>query len=154
MDIVYAILTTLAGVASFCVTVALLEQLGRRITPEPAEARATFDDRDLMSRSRKRDPEARAALERAMELTSFGSKLMIVMGWTVGTAVGTLVAGSIDAESVLRNSLIIAGFNIVGVFFVGRMLPHPPWMAALGYILPTASAHFTAMALEGFCFSC
>lgn len=154
MDIVYDILTTLAGIATFAVTVSLIEQIGRRLTPVPAEARQIFDDRELMSRSRKGDAEARAALTRAMDMTGTGSQLMIVIGWTVGTAAGTLVAGSIDSSTVLMNSFIIAGFNILGVFFVGRMLPHPPWMAALGYILPTASAHFTAMALEGFCFTC
>jgi hypothetical protein len=152
MDIVYAILTTLAGVASFAITVAVIEALSHRLVPAPKEARATFDDRELMSRSRKGDAEARAKLAAAMEMTGTGPKLMIVIGWTIGAAVGTLVVGLINEETVLRNSLIIAGFNALGVFFVGRMLPHPRWMAIFGYSLPLASAHITAIAVHGACF--
>jgi hypothetical protein len=151
MDIVYAILTALAGVASFAITVAGIEALSHRLVPVPKEARATFDDRELMSRARKGDAEARAKLAAAMEMTGTGAKVMIVMGWTIGAAVGTWVAGLINEDTVLRNSLIIAGFNALGVFFVGRMLPHPRWMAILGYLLPLASAHFTAVAVSGAC---
>ena len=152
MDILHHVLSAVAAVAAFGITVAIIEKLSHKLMPAPSDLRALCKDKVLMKASSKGDATARATLKRAIDAMGFKHKGVIVLGWTLGAGAGSSVGAMLNEPFAPRIALLVAAFNAFGVWFVGRMLPHPRWMSTCGYLLPWAAAVMTAFAWTG-CFT-
>lgn len=67
-----------------------------------------------------------------------GALLLVVAGWTIGTAVGAWVAVAI--AKVSWPAWVVAAIVVLGVVANAAIIPHPLWMVAAGIILPLAMA--------------
>lgn len=70
----------------------------------------------------------------AMAAVTLQTKLLVTLGWCVGTA-----AGGALAEIVAHRSLavwFVAGFVVAGAASTLAVIPHPGWLIAAGLLLP------------------
>ena len=155
MEILHHILSAVAAVAALVITVAIFERLGAKLAFVLVDWRA-LDNIVPCFTAPATDPSAdaaaRATLKRAIDAMGFKHKGVIVLGWTLGAVVGSSVGALLNEPFAPRIALLVAAFNAFGVWFVGRMLPHPRWMSTCGYLLPWAAAVMTAFAWTG-CFT-
>lgn len=81
---------------------------------------------------------AAAATSGRLDGVPLGALALVVVGWAVGTALGSLAA--VRLARVGWAAWAVAGFVIAGVVSNAAMFPHPVWMVAGGILLPLLAA--------------
>lgn len=68
--------------------------------------------------------------------------LFPVLGWTIGTLGGTVIACRIGTAKPLTFASIVGGLILAGTAFNLATIPHPLWVAILGVVGIVAGAWF------------
>jgi len=116
--IVRGILAVLGALIANVLIVSLCEMgLGRAFPPPPGV--------------NLQDP---AALKAFAESMPTAALVMLVAGWAAG-AFGSAATGYLIARKTWA-AWVGPAFNLLGVVMSVAMIPHPPWVAAIGVVMP------------------
>lgn len=119
-------LAVLAGVVAFVVLVSLMDMFSLVFHPLPPGAD-------------QHDPVAMTAHVATAPVVSM---LIVVLGWLLGTFLGSLVICLIDKQRPMVGVAILAALAEAAVIMNSMMLPHPLWMTVSGIVLIPVLAYF------------
>ena len=112
------------GVIAMMVTVYGVEAIGHMLYPPPPGL----------------DPNDLDQLDSIVAAAPVGAMAMLVVGWCLGTIIGSGIAARIARHPRVA-ACFVALVVITGVVGMAFLLPsHPSWVAALGILLPVALA--------------
>lgn len=83
------------------------------------------------------DPAQVAAHVARLPATAFA---VVLAAWTLGSFAGGATAARMSRSWPRTCALLVAVFMLAGVAYNIVMFPHPPWMSALGLLLPLPAA--------------
>jgi hypothetical protein len=102
----------------------LVESIGHSVFPVPKGLQPDMNDR--------------AAMIKFMEAVPLGAKLAVLLAWALGAFASGMVAAAISGR---RHSARVAGIIMLVAVLLNLMtIPHPPWMMAIGVLLPVPAA--------------
>lgn len=90
------------------------------------------------------DPRNEADLARLVATASMTTRVLVVVGWLLGSFVGGWVAARISRAHRVAAALVIGAGIVAGVVLNATMQPHPLWMNVLGVLLPVPLAWLAA----------
>ncbi len=114
-----SILAVLLGLALSVLVVTLVEGLGHRIYPQPADL--DFGDTEMMTAY--------------IETLPLGAFLFVLAAWSLGTLVGGTAAGVIARRRPRRAVLFVGALMLAATAMNLFMIPHPGWFAVAGVAL-------------------
>ncbi|MBB5015320.1 hypothetical protein [Rehaibacterium terrae] len=126
------VLAVIAGLLAMAVVVFAVEALGHRLYPLPPGI-----DLD--------DP---ASVQSMVDAMPLAAKLLVVLGWALGSFVGAHIAVRLTPAHRRGAALSIGVAMVVLVAINASMIPHPLWMTALGLLLPIPLA-LSALRMAG-----
>ena len=85
-----------------------------------------------------------ADLARLVETANITMKVLVLLGWLLGSFVGAWVAAKVSRAHRVSAAIVVGIGIVLGVILNATMLPHPLWMTALGIALPIPLAWFAA----------
>ena len=119
-----AIAGILVGIVIAVATVFAVEQIVHLFAPAPAD----FD---------MRDPEQVRARVSSLPMAAF---LLVLLGWVLGTALGSWVAVRISRTGALWPGLVVGAAIVAATLYNVMTIPHPIWFAACALVaIPMAS---------------
>lgn len=107
------------GVVVAGLSIAALETLSHRIFPPPPEASSS-------------DPQVLAQVIAEMPI---GALLLILVGWFIGTVVGSWTAARLAARAEPTHGLAVGGVMMIGGVVTMLQIPHPQWFMVVGALL-------------------
>ncbi len=114
------LLAIVLGVIAMMVTVYGVEAIGHQLYPPPPGL----------------DPNDLDQLDSIVAAAPVGAMVMLVIGWCVGTLVGSGLAAHIARHPRVA-ATVVALLVVIGVAGTVFLMPsHPTWVAALGLLLP------------------
>src|SRR5688572_17516014 len=120
-----AFLGVLAGLATMFVVIMGIEYVGHMVYPPPPGL----------------NPMVTEDLSAIMAAQPAAAKAFVVVAWVVGAFAGGWVAAKISRTYPRAAAVIVALMVVASVVGMILQLPgHPPWMAALGLLLPIPAA--------------
>lgn len=132
--IVKRITALLAGMFVANGLILLVEGLGHRVYPPPAEL--TPDAATLT------DPAAQAAFMKAVAdyvaTAPLGALLFPLLAWGLGAAGGAWMAARLAPDRPLRHATIVGALVMLGTVLNLAGIPHPTWMWLAGPLLVLA----------------
>lgn len=121
------IAAVLVGILVFVACVSMMDMLSHEVHPLPAGA----------------NPHDPLTLAAHVEAAPFPAMAIVVLGWLVGTFLGSLVICLIDKQRPMIGVAILAALAEAGVLMNAMMLPHPLWMTASGIVLIPLAAYIS-----------
>jgi hypothetical protein len=119
------VLGVIAGLAVMFVVIMCIEYLGHRLYPPPAGI----------------DPRNPADVSAMLAAAPMGALASIVVAWIVGAFAGGAVAAAVSRRWPKSAATVVALVVLAGVVAMILQIPgHPPWMAAMGLLLPLPAA--------------
>ncbi len=110
------ILGAIAGVVISVVVIKLMEMIGHQLFPIPGEIDVS-------------DPDSIATY---MDQIPLGSKISVVVSWTLGSLIGGVAGGRIAGARWA--SWPPGAFTMFGLVMIAMMIPHPIWMLVSGAV--------------------
>lgn len=126
------VLAVIAGLLAMAVVVFAVEALGHRLYPLPPDI--DFDDS--------------ASVQSMVDAMPVAAKLLVVLGWALGSFVGAHIAVRLTPVHRRGAALSIGVAMVLLVAINASMIPHPAWMTALGLLLPIPLA-LSALRMAG-----
>lgn len=123
------ILAGIAGIVAMMVTVVLVEAVGHSVFPPPAGTNL-------------QDPEALKALMASMPL---GALVMVVVGWLLGAAFGSMLAARLARPRGMGPALAVGVVMLLASGATMLMIPHPLWMMLFGLAAPLPIAWLSGL---------
>jgi hypothetical protein len=121
------IAAVLVGILVFVACVSMMDMLSLVFHPIPAG----MDQNDPL------------AMSAHIEAAPLSAMVTVVLGWLVGTFLGSLVICLIDKQRPMIGVAILAALAEAGVLMNAMMLPHPLWMTASGIVLIPLAAYIS-----------
>ncbi|MFM7318170.1 MAG: hypothetical protein ACKO5E_14595 [bacterium] len=119
-----SILAVVAGIVAGSMIILLVESIGHSVFPVPRGIQPDMNDR--------------AAMIKFMEAVPLGAKVAVLLAWAMGAFASGMVATAISGR---RHSARVAGIIMLVAVLLNLMtIPHPPWMMAIGVLLPVPAA--------------